>query len=453
MSNQSIRPEEPSAAQPLVRLPDGTIKQVSPMTGTVVWTIPGRAHRPLAVLSHDRRPADPSEKDLLCGFCAGRHLETPPEKSRLVAAPDGSWSVLDDVPLSRLTETVAEFRRIPNLFEILSVDYWRANHGYVVPDEILARADAYMAEPRGRAHVLEILRRRAIASGTTDVEWAQVPESTKLIEGVDLFAGSHDVIVARRHLVDGATYDDELAGSGTLTPQEHHAFLAFTITAMRQLYASRAHVRYVAVFQNWLAPAGASFDHLHKQLVALDEHGPQTDRELARLRDEPDIFTTAILDHAVAHRLVVAENDHAIAIAGVGHRYPSLEVYSRSEHHLPWNHTDDEVHAVSDLLHAVHAATGVHVPTNEEWYHRPPDASEPMPWHIVLKWRTSTLAGFEGGTKININTVDPATLRYRVVKELSRLREAGAIADMRIGDECSHLTGTLRYAQGIDRWE
>ena len=435
MTNQSIRPEEPSAAQPLVRLPDGTIKQVSPMTGTVVWTIPGRAHRPLAVLSHDRRPADPSEKDLLCGFCAGRYLETPPEKARLVAAPDGSWTVLDDVPLSGLSETVAQFRRIPNLFEILSVDYWRANHGYVVPDEILARADTYMAGPGGRAHVLEILRRRAIASGTTDVEWAQIPEQTKLTEGIDLFAGSHDVIVAHRHLVDGATYDDELAGSGTLTPDEHHRFVAMTVDAIRDLYETRPAALYVAAFQNWLRPAGASFDHLHKQVVAIDEHGPQVEHERLRLQGEPDLYQTQVIDVAVEHGLVVASNEHAVAIAGVGHRYPAFEVYSTAREQLPWEHDEAQVRGVSDLVHALHAVGGVHTPSNEEWHHRPPDLGEPMPWRIVLKWRVSTLAGFEGDTKVYVNTIDPYTLRERAVARLAQLRAAGLVADLRIGDE------------------
>lgn len=432
---------------PMIRLPDGTVKQVSPLTGTVVWTIPGRAHRPLGGPAQDRRPIDPAAEGLRCTFCAACYLQTPPEKARLVESPDGSWSVLCDVPAERLTDTVAQFRRIPNLFEVLSVDYWRANHGYVVPVEVLDRAHAYMAAPQGRAHVLAILRRRLAAAGVTDEEWAAVPEQTWLERGVDLFAGTHDVIVARRHLVDGATYDDELAGSGTLTPREHHQYIAFTVEAMRSLYAAQPHARYVAVFQNWLRQAGASFDHLHKQLVAIDEHGPQTDRELERLGDEPDLFTTAVADHAATHRLVVAENDHAIVLAGVGHRYPSLEVYSTSEHQLPWEHDDGEVRAVSDLLHAIHAATGAHVPTNEEWHYRPVDASQPMPWRVVLKWRVNTPAGFEGGTKINVNTIDPHTLRERVVTELHRLRDAGVIAPMRIGDECSHRRGALGYAR------
>jgi galactose-1-phosphate uridylyltransferase len=433
---------------PLVRLPDGTVKQVSPLTGTVVWTVPGRAHRPLSGPPENRRRVDARDAERLCAFCAGRRLETPPEKSRLVLAPDGTPSVLHHLTVEHLTDTVPELRRIPNLFEILPLDYWRTNHGFVVPALVVDRFRAYTATSQGRAHVLAIVHRRLAAAGMADDEWARTSEDTWLERGVDLFAGSHDVIVARRHLVDGADFDDELAGSGTLTADEHHRYLIFTIQALRELYAAQPHARYVAVFQNWLRPAGASFDHLHKQLVAIDEHGPEIARELDLLRDDPDVFTTAVADHAATNRLVIAENDHAIAVAGVGHRYPAIEVYSTSEHQRPWEHTDDEVRAVSDLLHAVHAATGTHVPTNEEWHHRPPDVAEAMPWRIVLKWRVSTLAGFEGGTRINVNTIDPATVRDRAVAELHRLRADGALGSMRLGDECSHRLGALGYARG-----
>jgi galactose-1-phosphate uridylyltransferase len=446
-ARHAMTPDPGARPDPLVRLPDGTVKQRSPLTGTVVWTVPGRAHRPLNGPPEVRRPVDPASDGRHCALCAARYLETPPEKARLVASPDGDWSLLRDVPADRLTATVAQFRRIPNLFEILSPDYWRANHGYVVPEAVLDRAHTYTASPQGRAHVQAIVRRRRLAAGMTDAEWAAVPETTWLEHGVDLFAGSHDLVVARRHLVDGATFDDELAGSGTLTPDEHHQFLALTIDTLRDLYTVQPSARYVAVFQNWLRPAGASFDHLHKQLVAIDEHGPEADRELDRLREDPDLFSTVVVDYAATHRLVIAENDHAIVVAGVGHRYPAIEVLSTSENQQPWEHTHHEVRAVSDLLHAAHAATGTLVPTNEEWHHRPADVTTAMPWRIVLKWRVSTLAGFEGGTRINVNTIDPHAVRDRMVSELHRLRDAGVVADLRIGDECSHRLGALGYAR------
>ncbi|WP_372593210.1 DUF4921 family protein [Actinotalea sp.] len=432
-----------TGSESLVRLADGTVKQVSPLTGTVVWTIPGRGGRPFAMPTEDRRVVDPETVNRLCSFCPERYVETPPEKERLVAGPDGPV-LLERLPASRLSDTVAELRRVPNLFEILSVDYWRVNHGYVPSGDLLARASAYVAEPAGREQVLTLLARRAGATGLGAV-WATESETEQLAQAIDLFAGTHDVVVARRHVVDGARFEDELAGSGTLTPDEHGAYLAFSVKAMAALYRSQPHARYVAVFQNWLRPAGASFDHLHKQLVAIDEYGPQTERELERLAVEPDVYTTAVLDHAAAHRLVIAENEHAIAVAGVGHRYPAIEVYSTSAHQLPWEHSDAEIRGFSDLLHAVHAATGAHVPTNEEWHHRPPSAEQPMPWHVVLKWRVSTLAGFEGGTKINVNTIDPFTLRDRVVTAIARLRGRGEVAMMAVGDECSHRRGVLKY--------
>jgi galactose-1-phosphate uridylyltransferase len=78
----------------------------------------------------------------------------------------------------------------------------------------------------------------------------------------------------------------------------------------------------------------------------------------------------------VSERLVVAATDGAVAFAGVGHRYPAFEVFSTSDANLPHEHSDAGVRAVSDLVHALHAATG-HSSTNEEWHYRPPERPGP----------------------------------------------------------------------------
>ncbi|PFG40110.1 galactose-1-phosphate uridylyltransferase [Georgenia soli] len=430
--------------RPLNRLADGTVKQVNPLTGTEVWTVPGRGHRPISTAPAARERLDPAGETRTCAFCPGRHLDTPPEKARLVRTPEG-WRTLHHLPAEELDATVAEFRRIPNLFEILSLDYWRANHGYQVPASALDHEREYVATPAGRTHVLRVLRRRLEAAGTAEAERDAMTEEELLARAQGLFAGGHDLVVARRHHVDGAEFDDELASSGTLTPEEHHHYLAFTVETMRSLYEANRHARYVAVYQNWLRPAGASFDHLHKQLVAIDERGRQVDHELDLLRTRPDLYNAAVLEVALTEGLLVAENDHAVALSGVGHRYPTLEVWSKSAAAVPWELTTAELRDFSDLLHACHAATGAGVPTNEEWHHRPPDALRPMPLRAMLKWRVSTLAGFEGGTKINLNTISPDDLRTRVVRRLAELREAGGIAPVPVGDECAGRPGSLRY--------
>lgn len=422
------------------RLPDGTIKQIGPLTGTRVWTVPGRAHRPLTVHRDDVRALAPGDERRLCAFCQDRALETTPEKARLVGF---DFALHRHVPAADLGATVAEFRRFGNLFEIVSAEYWRENHGFRQPAALFEWAQEYLSTPEGRAHIEELAATRARASGVSQPSLEEA--------AIDLLGGSHDVIVARRHVVDGARTDDQLASAGTLTPDEHAAYTAFTVRSLAEIQAAQPHAVYVAVFQNWLRPAGASFEHLHKQLVAIDEHGPQVDHELRLLSADRDLYQHEIADLAVREGLVVAATDGAVAFAGVGHRYPALEVFSTSSANLPQDHSDAGIRAVSDLVHALHAATGVHVPTNEEWHYRPPGAPWPMPWRIVLKWRISTPAGFEGGTKVYVNTIDPWELRRRTVAALTELRAMGAIAaGIRIGDECSPADARLHYADSDD---
>ncbi|TNU76181.1 DUF4921 family protein [Miniimonas arenae] len=430
-------------AHPLVRLADGTVMQVGPLTGTQVWSVPGRSHRPLDRAQVPHEALEPGAASRLCAFCSDRYLETTPEKSRLVRTPDGAR--IDRRRLaSHLFDDVAQVRRFANLFEIVSTTSWRVNHGFIPSADTVAWATAYLAEPEGEAHVRDLLHHRATSAG---VVAPAAGDAAALLEAtVDLLAGSHDLVVARRHVVDGATHTDQLASAGTLTPAEHADFIAFTVDTLADLYARQPAARYVAVFQNWLREAGASFEHLHKQLVAIDANGPQLQREAGMLREDPLLYQRAVVDLARGDRLVIAANDHAVALAGVGHRYPGVEVYSTSDRQLPWEHTPQEMRGFSDLLHAVHAATGPAVPTNEEWHHRPPELAAPMPWRAVIKWRVHVPAGFEGGTKIYVNTIDPWTVRERVVTELLALREEGAVAPLRIGDEVTAADLRLRYA-------
>ncbi|MER7072278.1 DUF4921 family protein [Terrabacter sp. NPDC000476] len=414
--------------EPLTRLPDGTVKQVNPITGTKVWTLPGRAARPLGQPMHHPLPIDPADHDSHCAFCAARKRETTPEIARLVR-DDAGWREVRGVLADDLDETVAEFRLIPNLFEILSYDYWHLAHGWEPTEASRARRTAYLASAGGRAHVTALARIRMRARGAEGADAEPLAHDDLEREAVGLFAGNHQVVVARRHHLDGATDDSQLAGSGTLTPEEHWQYTDLTIRAMRDLYRDNDCARYVSVFQNWLAPAGASFDHLHKQVVAIDELGTQKEDEIALVRDEPDVFARWGARYAAEQGLVVARTEHAVAFAGVGHRYPALVVHVTGPGACPWDLTDEQRRDFSDLVHACHAATGVHVPSNEEWHHRPPGVDVPMPLRAVLKWRISTLAGFEGGTKIYVNTISPWDVRDRAVARLRELARAGALSD------------------------
>ncbi len=404
----------------LTRLPDGTIKQVNPFTGTQVWTLPGRAARPLGFTDHTPLPLDPGEPDRVCSFCSGRQLETTPEIARVVRV-DGEWRELRDVLAEQLSDTTAEFRLIPNLFEILTYDYWHLTHGYVPTPASKARRTSYLSTAAGRSHVSALARIRMRARGSAGADLEPLEDADLQREAVGLFAGNHQVIVARRHFVDGAINDSQLASSGTLTAEEHCAYTELAIRAMRDLYRDNPAARYVSVFQNWLRPTGSSFDHLHKQVVAIDEFGTQLTREADRLREEPDLYARWGTQYAAEQGLLIARTPTAAAFAGVGHRYPSMEVHSLVANRSPWELTPEQVRDFSDLLHACHAATGATVPVNEEWHHHPPSLDLPMPLRAVIKLRISTHAGFEGGTKIYVNTIDPWTIRETMSAQLQSL--------------------------------
>ncbi|MEX3503741.1 DUF4921 family protein [Corynebacterium sp. LK2510] len=422
----------------LTTMADGTIKQINPFSGTEVWTVPGRGDRPLSAPAAAPQPLSPGAATSTCAFCEDNQLQTPPEKSRIVRR--NGWEILRGLTPDELGQTQAEFRRVPNLFEIVSYDYWNKNYGFEMSPQQRERMESYLSIDVGRSHVMEIVRKRLGAAGK------QATDTELLALAPAYFAGGHDVIIARRHYIDGATDTSQLASSGTLTPEEHHAFITLTIDSMRDLYFSNRYVPYVVVFQNWLSPAGASFEHLHKQLVAIDERGVNNDEEIAKLRHNPNMYNEFGVNYAFYNNLVIAENDTAILVAGIGHRFPTVTVYSKSAALEPWDMSPEEARDFSDMLHAAHAATGPEVATNEEWHHKPIDLDIPMPLRVNLKWRVSTLAGFEGGTKIYVNTLSPHAIRDRMVANLHQQRALGAIApSIRIATECSPARNCLRY--------
>ena len=426
-------------------LADGTVKQLNPFSGTEVWTVTGRGNRPLGITLPNPTPLNPAEHGRYCAFCEHRYTDSPPEKSRVIRTAEGGWETRHRTSAEELDSSVAEFRRVPNLFEILSYDYWHLNYGYELPEEVRQRRDDYLASPVGRAHVLSVARAKLRAGGRTEAEVAALPEAEVLTAASGFFGGGHDVLIARRHFIDGATDNTQLAGSGTLTPAEHFQFIAFTTDSMKALFELNRYTRYVAVFQNWLRPAGASFDHLHKQLVSIDERGVQHEQAMQRLRTNSNIYNEYGPNYAGYHNLVLAESDHAIAFAGFGHGSPTTEIYSKSEACDPWNHTREELRGMSDMIHAMHAATGVDVPNNEEWHYRPVDSDLPMPWRVMLQWRISTIAGFEGATTIYVNTISPAHPRDRGVPRRFELRERGLIADLPLATEARCRPNPLQY--------
>jgi len=431
-------------------MPDGTVKQINPFAGTEVWAVPGRGNKPITNdIPAVSKPLQRSEREDYCSFCATRYYETPPEKARLVKVNDHYETVYHLEP-DKYFDTTAEFRRTGNLFEIVTIDYWKKNYGYRLNPQLMRWRDMYFENPKGAEHINNIIQYKLEQAGKTPEEIRRKSAFDKLNMMDAFFGGCHELVIARTHYAHDAHYETQLRSSGDLTPEEHFQYFKFTIAAMKDMLEQNRYIRYVSIFQNWLRPAGASFDHLHKQICALDEWGASITEQLNMLRHDANVFNELGANLAAQFNLVFAENEHAIAYVGIGHRYPTIEIYSKSYHSRPYEQSDEEIRGFSNIVHACHAAMGSQLSCNEEWYYTPIDAVYKMPWHVLLKWRVNVPAGFEGGTSIYINPITPVELRDKLVPRLYQLRDMGKIEPIVLAEECKLQPNPLKYYLNFD---
>ncbi|MFA6455391.1 MAG: DUF4921 family protein, partial [Bacteroidota bacterium] len=399
-------------------MPDGTVKQINPFTGTEVWAVPGRGNKPLTNAGNTTpNPIQKKETEEYCSFCKSRYFDVPPEKARLVKVND-RYETLNHIPPDQYGNTVAEFRRTGNLFEIVTIDYWKKNYGYKLNTELTAWRDSYINNPLGSKHINDIIHYKLKQSGKTEDEIHKKEVFDKLRMLDAFFGGCHELIIAKSHYIDQAENDTQLRSSGWLSVEEHFQYFRFTIEAMKNMVDYNRYIRYISIFQNWLKPAGASFDHLHKQICGLDEWGASISSQLQLVQQEPNVFNELGVNLAAQYNLVFAENDTAVACIGIGHRYPTIKIYSKSYFARPHEQTEEEIRGVSNLVHACHAALTEQLSCNEEWYYTPFDAVYKMPWHILLRLRINVPAGFEGGTGIYINPLTPVDIRDKIVPRL-----------------------------------
>lgn len=429
------------------RMPDGTVKHINPFNGTEVWSVAERGRKPaIKGLPEEKAPIERHEPEDFCHFCESLYTFTPPEKTRVFRDSEGGWQKRDHIPSDELSNQSADFRRVGNLFEIVTYEYWKKNYNYRMNERNRAWKDSYLSSTAGFEHIMNILSLKKRMMG---IDFDKLSIEEKIEKADPFFGGCHELIIGRQHYVHGARHQHELWSSGEMTEEEHFRYTKLAVDSIVDIYHQNPFVRYISVFQNWLKSAGASFDHIHKQLVGLDEWGVQMEREIQSLIKNPNIYNEFAVNFAIYNSQLIAENDYAIAISEIGHRFPTIAVYSKSDRNRPFEHTDEEIRGMSDLVHAVHCALSAQTSCNEEWYYTPFDAIYNTPWRVLIKLRVNTPAGFEGNTKIYINPISPDKLTQEMVEALARSRDEGRISrEIRIGFEVLRKPNPLNYYKG-----
>ncbi|WP_227462428.1 galactose-1-phosphate uridylyltransferase [Desertimonas flava] len=202
--------------------------------------------------------------------------------------------------------------------------------------------------------------------------------------------------------------------SGLQYLSDHHA--AAMMQALKRRLADHAGatgVRYTQVIVNHGREAGASLAHPHAQILGLPFVPTEMldeERAFARFAGGCVICTTIEAEETTGERVVFA-NDDVVAVAPFwsGAPYELLLMPRRHEGHL--QHADDRSLdamgvAIRDAVGQLNSALG-DVSFNLGVHSAPHEHAGEYHWHVHLWPNLVTQAGFERGTGVMINVVDP----------------------------------------------
>jgi UDPglucose--hexose-1-phosphate uridylyltransferase len=176
--------------------------------------------------------------------------------------------------------------------------------------------------------------------------------------------------------------------------------------------------RYVLIYKNEGAQAGATFEHLHSQLVALPivprEVGDELEGAKKFYQQNRQCVYCAVINADVADRSrIVIENQHFVALCPYAARF-SFETWILPKRHRSCFDNASEAErrefalTLREMLVRLDRCLD-HPPFNYVLHSAPFDAIEDYyyHWHLEIMPRMSGIAGFEWGSGFFINTAAP----------------------------------------------
>lgn len=221
-------------------------------------------------------------------------------------------------------------------------------------------------------------------------------------------AGYHDLIITRNHKDNFPALSPEKAAD------------VFKIMQRRYKEVSGdERMRYVSIFHNWGASAGASIYHPHYQMISIPVIPPDVSHSL---NGSKNYFSAhklcvhcSILEREIKDgSRIIFENSKAVAFLPFVSREPfEIRIFPKDHHSFFEDAGEDVLSAVvealqqslrmlKDKLREVDYIFFIHTaPVKDKreyaYYH----------WHIEVQPKISISAGFELGTGIEITVVDP----------------------------------------------
>lgn len=230
--------------------------------------------------------------------------------------------------------------------------------------------------------------------------------------------GYHELVVTRDHYNHLATMDVMEVAEVFDAYQERYLSLM-----------NKSGVNYIAIFHNHGKEVGASIPHPHSQIMAIPVISPYVQLELDGANkfhksNKHCVYCTMVEYESEAEKRVVFENDEFIAYCPYASR-AAFEVHVMPKKHSPYFEriTDKQKIGLAEVfsksLGAIYKA--LNDPPYNFYIHSAPCDGKDYPhfhWHIEILPHTSTWAGFELDTGIEISTIQPEVAAEYLRKHL-----------------------------------
>jgi len=187
-------------------------------------------------------------------------------------------------------------------------------------------------------------------------------------------------------------------------------------------------LRYILVFKNFGAAAGASLEHPHTQLIATPITPRAVKQELTSAQShfydkERCLFCDILYQEIKDHERIVSVNDHFVALCPFASRFPFETWIFPRKHAAHFSHASDKLLyelalVLRDTLKRIaialdsppynfvlHNAPNVNSRARRSRYWQTLDLD--FHWHIEIMPRLTKVAGFEWGTGFYINPTPP----------------------------------------------
>ena len=205
--------------------------------------------------------------------------------------------------------------------------------------------------------------------------------------------------------------------------------------------------KYIQIFRNEGALAGASLEHPHSQIIAIPITPQWLEVELASARAHFDksgscLFCDLLTQERADGRRIVFENDLFVSFAPFASRFPyETWIFPKTHCHDFQLVSDEELDALARVMQRTLRAL-------EKSLDRPPfnyiihSAPSGMPeatesdsiaahyhWHFEIIPRLTKIAGFEWGTGLYINTTLPEKAAAQMRDSLEKSPEPDELTD------------------------